>query len=90
MGGVRGKSGTVEDNERKKSLYVQSLIESDLTPCGSYTAKPLLAKTSSIINTLPNPEDFSRAIYTVDMGQNDLHFALTTMKDKQVHAFISQ
>ncbi|XP_071926433.1 GDSL esterase/lipase At3g26430-like [Coffea arabica] len=47
------------------------------------------SKTASIINTLPDPEDFSRAIYTVDIGQNDLHFALTTMKDKQVQAFIS-
>ncbi|XP_019059134.1 PREDICTED: GDSL esterase/lipase At5g14450-like [Tarenaya hassleriana] len=33
---------------------------------------------------IPRPEDFSKALYTLDIGQNDLHFALTTMSEKEV------
>ncbi|KAL3501117.1 hypothetical protein ACH5RR_035566 [Cinchona calisaya] len=47
------------------------------------------SKNSCIRNTLPNPEDFSRALYTMDIGQNDIHFALTTMTEVQVQASIS-
>ncbi|XP_065875524.1 GDSL esterase/lipase At5g14450-like [Euphorbia lathyris] len=32
---------------------------------------------------LPRPEDFSKALYTLDCGQNDLDFWLETMMDEQ-------
>ncbi|XP_044494194.1 GDSL esterase/lipase At5g14450-like isoform X2 [Mangifera indica] len=42
------------------------------------------AKTSKIKSNLPIPEDFSKALYTLDIGQNDLYFLLKTMKVDQV------
>lgn len=32
---------------------------------------------------LPRPEDFSKALYTLDCGQNDLHFGITSMGDEE-------
>ncbi|KAJ9176305.1 hypothetical protein P3X46_011635 [Hevea brasiliensis] len=32
---------------------------------------------------LPGPEDFSKALYTLDCGQNDLHFGLISMIDEE-------
>ncbi|KAF8015656.1 hypothetical protein BT93_H1242 [Corymbia citriodora subsp. variegata] len=34
-------------------------------------------------SSLPRPEDFSKALYTMDIGQNDLHAALKSMTEKQ-------
>lgn len=47
------------------------------------------AKSSYIENSLPRPEDFSKALYTLDIGQNDLHAALKSMTEKQVLASLS-
>jgi len=35
-------------------------------------------------STLPRPEDFSRALYTFDIGQNDLGFGLQHTSQEQV------
>ncbi|KAI3435163.1 Lipase_GDSL domain-containing protein [Psidium guajava] len=39
-------------------------------------------------SSLPRPEDFSKALYTLDIGQNDLHAALSSMTEKQALASI--
>lgn len=39
---------------------------------------------SSIKSKLPKPEDFSQALYTFDIGQNDLDFAFKSMTEKQI------
>lgn len=36
--------------------------------------------------SLPRPEDFSKALYTFDIGQNDLHFGLKSMTEEQLKA----
>lgn len=46
------------------------------------------AKTSQIKSNLPRPEDFSKALYTLDSGQNDLQFWLESMREEQVKASI--
>lgn len=47
------------------------------------------AKDSQIKSSLPRPEDFSKALYTLDCGQNDLHFGLKSMiEEEQVKASI--
>lgn len=46
------------------------------------------AKTSQIKSNLPRPEDLSKALYTLDSGQNDLQFWLESMRKKQVKASI--
>ncbi|KAI9169342.1 hypothetical protein LWI28_010899 [Acer negundo] len=48
----------------------------------------LLHKSKQIKSTLPRPEDFSKALYTLDCGQNDLHFGLTSMSEEQTKASI--
>ena len=35
-------------------------------------------------NNLPAPEDFSKALYTFDIGQNDLDAGFKSMTEKQV------
>ena len=43
--------------------------------------------TSSYAETnLPRPEDFAKALYTLDIGQNDLHFGLKSMTEEQLKA----
>jgi len=37
---------------------------------------------------LPMPEDFSKALYTIDIGQNDLHFKLITVTLTEVFDYI--
>ncbi|GAV87008.1 Lipase_GDSL domain-containing protein/eIF-4B domain-containing protein, partial [Cephalotus follicularis] len=45
------------------------------------------AKSTLIKGTLPRPKDFPKAIYTLDCGQNDIHFWLTTAAaEEQVKA----
>ncbi|PON64264.1 Lipase [Parasponia andersonii] len=44
---------------------------------------------SEIKGSLPRPEDFSEALYTLDIGQNDLYDALRLMTLEQVQASIS-
>ncbi|XP_050208001.1 GDSL esterase/lipase At3g27950-like [Mercurialis annua] len=39
---------------------------------------------SYVTNSLPMPDDFSKALYTLDIGQNDLHAGFKSMTDKQV------
>ncbi|KAL3812412.1 hypothetical protein ACJIZ3_013680 [Penstemon smallii] len=46
------------------------------------------AESSDIKMSLPNPESFERALFTLDSGQNDLHAGLTSMKVEQVKAMI--
>ncbi|GMY26334.1 GDSL esterase/lipase At3g27950-like isoform X1 [Fagus crenata] len=46
------------------------------------------ATRSWIKNSLPRPEEFSKALYTLDSGQNDLHFGLVTTTEEQVRASI--
>ncbi|XP_050276480.1 GDSL esterase/lipase At3g27950-like isoform X2 [Quercus robur] len=43
-------------------------------------------QSSWIKNNLPRPEEFSKALYTLDSGQNDFHFGLVT--EEQVRASI--
>ncbi|XP_075657050.1 GDSL esterase/lipase At3g27950-like [Castanea sativa] len=45
-------------------------------------------KSSWIKNNLPRPEDYSKALYTLDSGQNDLHFGLVQTTEEQVRASI--
>ena len=37
---------------------------------------------------LPRPGDFSKALYTMDIGQNDLHAGFTSVTEEQVEASI--
>lgn len=46
------------------------------------------AKRSYAQSSLPRPEDFSKALYTMDTGQNDLHAGLTSMTEEQVRTSI--
>ncbi|XAR48117.1 Alpha-L-fucosidase [Bertholletia excelsa] len=47
------------------------------------------AERSNAKSFLPRPEDFSKALYTVDIGQNDLHAGLISNKtEEQVQASI--
>ncbi|KAK4478238.1 hypothetical protein RD792_017521 [Penstemon davidsonii] len=46
------------------------------------------AESSDIKMSLPNPESFERALFTLDSGQNDLHAGLTSMTVEQVKATI--
>ncbi|XP_071724905.1 GDSL esterase/lipase At3g27950-like [Rutidosis leptorrhynchoides] len=46
----------------------------------------LYNKGSHIRSSLPRPKDFSKALYSIDIGQNDVHFGLTTMEEEQVKA----
>lgn len=46
------------------------------------------AKNSHIKSDLPRPEDFSKALYTLDTGQNDLHAGITSMAEEQVKTYI--
>ncbi|KAM4124777.1 hypothetical protein ACB094_01G256900 [Castanea mollissima] len=55
------------------------------------------ARTSNLYNqtqeqfhrrNLPRPEDFSKALYTFDIGQNDIAAGFRTMSDKQFQAVI--
>ncbi|KAG7980029.1 hypothetical protein I3843_05G160200 [Carya illinoinensis] len=39
-------------------------------------------------SSLPKPEEFSKSIYTLDSGQNDLNFALLTTTEEQVRVSI--
>ncbi|XAR48116.1 Alpha-L-fucosidase [Bertholletia excelsa] len=45
-------------------------------------------KMSSLKMGLPRPEDFSKALYTIDIGQNDLHGGITSMTEEQVQLSI--
>lgn len=42
------------------------------------------AKSSDIKSKLPKPEDFSRALYMMDSGQNDIHYGLKFMTEEEV------
>ncbi|XP_074316327.1 GDSL esterase/lipase At5g14450 [Silene latifolia] len=46
------------------------------------------AGNSLMRSVLPRQEDFSKALYTFDIGQNDLSVAFRTMNDDQVRAAI--
>ncbi|KAI3733456.1 hypothetical protein L6452_12899 [Arctium lappa] len=45
-------------------------------------------RSSDIKDRLPRPEDFSRALYAFDIGQNDLHAGIISMKEEQVKTYI--
>lgn len=46
------------------------------------------AKNSHIKSGLPRPEDFSKALFTMDTGQNDLHAGITSMREEEVQKHI--
>ncbi|XAR66910.1 Alpha-L-fucosidase [Bertholletia excelsa] len=46
------------------------------------------AQRSRAKSFLPRPEDFSKALYTMDTGQNDLHAGLISKTEEQVQASI--
>jgi len=39
---------------------------------------------------LPRPEDFSKALYTIDIGQNDLAYGFQHSSEEQVQRSISE
>ncbi|KAJ7945453.1 GDSL esterase/lipase [Quillaja saponaria] len=45
-------------------------------------------RSSWIKRNLPRPKDFSQALYTLDCGQNDLHYALISMTMEKIQAYI--
>ena len=45
-------------------------------------------KNPDFTDRLPRPEEFSKALYMLDCGQNDLHFGLMTTTEEQVKASI--
>ncbi|XP_076914176.1 GDSL esterase/lipase At5g14450-like [Bidens hawaiensis] len=47
-----------------------------------------LEESSEIKDRLPRPEDYPRALYTFDIGQNDLHAGITKMKEQDVKKYI--
>ncbi|XP_076884761.1 GDSL esterase/lipase At5g14450-like [Bidens hawaiensis] len=47
-----------------------------------------LKESSEIKNRLPIPEDYARAIYTFDIGENDLLAGIEYMKEEQVKTYI--
>lgn len=85
---IKGKNKENREIGRKKYEFVESLIHKDLTFWLLVLHFTHSAESSNIKDTLPNLEDFSRAIYTVDIGQNDIHFALTTMTEEKALASI--
>ncbi|KAM3303867.1 hypothetical protein P3S67_014898 [Capsicum chacoense] len=44
----------------------------------------LAGKSSDIQSKLPKPKDFSRALYMMDSGQNDIHYGLEYMIEEEV------
>lgn len=48
------------------------------------------ANSLTIRSRLPRLEDFSNALYTLDIGQNDLHNALTTTTEDQARKLIPE
>ncbi|XVF43885.1 hypothetical protein PTKIN_Ptkin02bG0076700 [Pterospermum kingtungense] len=46
------------------------------------------AKNPDFTDRLPRPEGFSKALYTIDCGQNDLHYGLITSTEEHVKASI--
>lgn len=43
---------------------------------------------ASDVNRLPRPQDFSKALYTFDIGQNDLAAGFRTMSMEELRATI--
>ena len=54
----------------------------------SISSFSLSGRSSYIESSFPRPEDFSKALYTLDIGQNDLHGGFVSMTEKQVLASI--
>lgn len=52
----------------------------------SFVALLQLQTSSNVKASLPRPEDFSKALYSFDIGQNDLHAGLKTMTEDQLKA----
>ncbi|KAI3730890.1 hypothetical protein L1987_62070 [Smallanthus sonchifolius] len=48
----------------------------------------LQEKSTEIKDRLPRSEDYTRALYTFDIGQNDLHAGVTSMKEEHVKKYI--
>ncbi|PIA28871.1 hypothetical protein AQUCO_06600060v1 [Aquilegia coerulea] len=46
------------------------------------------ARSPSERGHLPNPDDYSKALYTIDIGQNDLSSGFDKMSDKELRASI--
>lgn len=46
------------------------------------------AKSSELKDRLPRSEEYMQALYTFDIGQNDLHAGITAMEEEQVTRYI--
>ncbi|KAM6589405.1 hypothetical protein CsatA_012010 [Cannabis sativa] len=46
------------------------------------------AKNSQITSNLPKPEEFSKSLYTLDSGQNDLHYGFMKLTMEQLNTSI--
>ena len=47
-----------------------------------------MATNPDFTDMLPRPEEFSKALYILDCGQNDLHYGLIKTTEEQVKASI--
>lgn len=47
-----------------------------------------IVTSSEIKDRLPRYEDYSQALYTFDIGQNDLHAGIIYMKEDQAKTYI--
>lgn len=45
-------------------------------------------KSTTCTSSIPRPEDFPKALYTFDIGQNDLAFGFQNSPEEQVRASI--
>lgn len=75
------------------NFHFQFLIQikyyiSHIINVNTYTCFMLSAKTASDREKLPRPEDFVKALYTFDIGQNDIFFGLKAMSADQLVAEI--
>ncbi|TXG56196.1 hypothetical protein EZV62_017509 [Acer yangbiense] len=83
-----------------KALYTFDIGQNDLhSGLKLMTVEQLKESVSGIINRLvqavenkstffPGLEDFSKGLYTLDSGQNDLHFWLTSTSEEQAKASV--
>ncbi|KAF8017540.1 hypothetical protein BT93_H2654 [Corymbia citriodora subsp. variegata] len=76
---------------RSSRWIPESLREASLSQFEQFKARTLelhAGKSDYAKSSLPRPEDFSKALYTMDIGQNDFHAALKSMTEKQALASI--
>ncbi|KAL2938971.1 hypothetical protein RDABS01_022420 [Bienertia sinuspersici] len=60
-------------------------------PSGRYCDERVIIDfVDNVINRLPRLKDFSKALYTFDIRQNDIHHALATMTEDEVRKLIPE